>query len=258
MFKQIELIKVSIVSYLNSMPFLYGLEQSKLINSQFTLSSDNPAECARKLLNNEIDIGLVPVAVIPQLNESHIISDFCIGADGAVNSVMLYSNVPIKEIKKIYLDYQSRTSVQLVQLLAREYWKINPEFLPAFIGFEDLISDNSAAVVIGDRTFSLNNKFPYVIDLPEEWKKMTGLPFVFACWIANKKLPESFLQEFNKALKFGVYHVEQSISHYKLMEKYPTNVKEYLTHYIKYNLGDAQLNALKVFLSKISQGYQHY
>ncbi len=233
------------------MPFLYGLEQSGLINSQITLSRDIPSACARKLLNNEVDIGLIPVAVIPQLKEKYIVSDLCIGANGAVNSVMLYSEVPLEKIEKIYLDYQSRTSVQLVQILAKEFWKINPEFVSADKSFENNISGTNAAVVIGDRTFELNNKFSYVFDLPEEWKKMTGLPFVFACWVANKKITDDFLQQFNAALKQGINNIDQSILHYNLQEKYPTNVSQYLKKYIQFNFGIEQKNALELFLSKI-------
>lgn len=233
------------------MPFLYGIEQSGLINSQLTLSKDIPSVCARKLLKNEIDIGLIPVAVIPQLKDSYIISDYCIGANGAVNSVMLYSKVPLEKIEKIYLDYQSRTSVQLVQILAKEFWKINPEFVSADEGFENDISGTTAAVVIGDRTFELNDKFAYVFDLPEEWKKMTGYPFVFACWVANKKITDNFLQQFNAALKQGINNIDQSILHYNLQEKYPTNVSQYLKKYIQYNFGIEQKNALELFLSKI-------
>lgn len=249
--KFLVLIKVSIVSYLNSIPFLYGIEQSGLINSQLTLYKDIPSECARKLINNEIDIGLIPVAAIPHLKKKFIISDFCIAANGAVNSVMLYSEVPLNNIKKILLDYQSKTSVQLVQILAREYWKINPEFIPAAPGYENSISATTAAVVIGDRTFELNKKFPYIYDLSEEWKKMTDLPFVFACWVANKKISDDFIQVFNAALKEGINNIDQSIILYKLQDKYPTNVSQYLKKYIQYHFGLEQKNALKLFLSKI-------
>lgn len=233
------------------MPFLYGLEHSHLIHTQLNLSKDIPSECARKLLHNEVDIGLMPVAVIPLLKESYIISKYCIGADGAVNSVMLYSQVPLKKIKKIYLDYQSRTSVKLVQVLAKEFWKINPEYISANIGYEKNISGTTAAVVIGDRTFELNNSFPYVFDLPQEWKKMTGMPFVFACWVANKKISKSFIHSFNEALSMGVNNIDKCIMHYHLQEKYPTDVYKYLKNYIRYNYDKKQETALKYFLSKV-------
>src|SRR5437867_12268285 len=87
-------IKVSCVSYLNSQPFIYGLKNNSIIN-EIDLSLDVPSVCAEKLRSGSVDIGLVPVAVIPQLKESHIISDYCIGADGKVETVLLLSDVPL-------------------------------------------------------------------------------------------------------------------------------------------------------------------
>lgn len=233
------------------MPFLYGLEQSGLIGSKINLSRDIPSECARKLLHNEVDIGLIPVAVIPLLKESYIISDFCIGADGAVHSVMLYSQVPLEKIEKIYLDYQSRTSVKLVQVLAKEFWKINPKFIPAEKGYEENISETTAAVVIGDRTFELNGQFSFVFDLAQEWKKMTEMPFVFACWVANKKIPINFLNTFNNALAYGVSNIDKSIEVYQLHNQYSIDIAYYLKNNIVYSFGKKQQEALNLFLSKI-------
>ena len=107
------MIKVSCVSYLNSQPFIYGLKNNSIIN-EIELSLDVPSVCAEKILSGKADIGLIPVAVIPQLKESHIISDYCIGADGKVETVLLLSDVPLEKIKSILLDYQSRTSVLLL------------------------------------------------------------------------------------------------------------------------------------------------
>ncbi len=145
-------LKISVVSYLNSKPFIYGLEHSDLMN-EIDLQLDIPSTCAQKLMDGIVDIGLVPVAIIPKLKEAHIISDYCIGAVGKVASVCLYSEVPLNEIKTILLDYQSRTSVTLVKVLAREHWKISPEWQNASENFENSVSGTTAAVIIGDRTF---------------------------------------------------------------------------------------------------------
>src|ERR1043165_5988838 len=110
------MIRVSAVNYLNSKPFIFGLQNSDIIN-EIDLQLDIPSVCADKLEENKVDIGLVPVAILPELEEHHIISDYCIGADGEVSSVLLLSDVPLDEIKSIHLDYQSRTSVMLAQVL---------------------------------------------------------------------------------------------------------------------------------------------
>ena len=141
----------------------------------------------------------------------HIISDFCIGADGAVDTVCLFSDVPIQEIESIFLDYQSKTSVELLKILLKEYWQVSPKLIEAKANYEQQIKGKKAGLIIGDRGFQYQNKFKYVYDLSAIWKLHTGLPFVFACWIANKEIDEDFIKEFNKALKFGVNNIEKAI-----------------------------------------------
>ena len=194
------MLKISAVSYLNTIPFIHGLKQSELIKT-IDLQLDYPSICADKLINGTVDLALVPVAVIPKLKEAYIISDYCIGANGAVDTVCLYSDVPIEEIESIALDYQSRTSVALLRVLLKEYWQYNPELKKANVGFEENIKGNHAALVIGDRAFALNTKHAYIYDLSVIWKEMTGFPFVFAAWVANTKLPQDFIISFNKALE---------------------------------------------------------
>lgn len=240
-------IKISVVSYLNSKPFIYGIEHSEVAKN-IDLQLDIPSVCARKLIEGQVDIGLIPVAVIPELKEHHIISDYCIGAIGKVSSVMLYSEVPLGSIKRILLDYQSRTSVTLVQVLAKEFWKIQPEWVPASHNYENQIRQTTAAVIIGDRTFGLEANYPYVYDLSEEWQKFTGLPFVFACWVSNKKLPDSFISAFNTALRYGMDHRKQLIQELNRKAAYKTDVEKYLTKSISYNYDDAKKQALKRFL----------
>lgn len=245
-------IRISVVSYLNSKPFLYGLENYEL-QSNIQLSIDTPAVCAQKLIGNKVDIGLVPVAVIPQLKEHYIVGNYCIGAIGKVGSVMLYSDVPLNEIKTVLLDYQSRTSVVLVKILAKHLWKINPAWENATENFETKITGVTAAVIIGDRTFSIENKYAYTYDLSEEWEKLTSLSFVFACWVSNKKLPDIFLKEFNAALKYGIDNRPVLITELTKKSSYPTDIDNYLNQKIKYDLDDDKKKAMHLFL-KYMQG----
>lgn len=245
-------INISLVSYLNSTPFLYGLQHYKLLNT-IKISLDSPAICAQKLIDNTVDIGLVPVAILGQLNEYYIISDYCIGAKGKVDSVMLYSHVKLNEIEKILLDYQSKTSVTLVKIIAERLWNINPVWENATENFETKISGSTAAVIIGDRTFGIENKYPYAYDLSEEWEKLTGLPFVFACWVANKKLPDDFLKEFNTALQFGINNRPALIKELTKKSSYSTNIDVYLNERIKYNFDDEKKKAMNLFLEYVSE-----
>ena len=213
---------------------------------------DVPSECARKLINNEVDIGLIPVAVLPLLKEKYIISDYCIGALGKVSSVMLYSRVPLQKIKTIVLDFQSRTSVMLVKVLAKHLWKISPEFINASSD-SDLIADNvKAGVVIGDRTFQLNGHHDFELDLAEEWYKLTRMPFVFACWVANKKLDSAFIEKFNKALKYGVGSRKDMLAFWKKEFDY-AHLDDYLMNKIRFEFGEQQKIALDKFLNFLNE-----
>ena len=242
--------KVSAVSYLNTIPFIYGINQSDL-KDKIDLSLDYPSVCAQKLIENKVDIALVPIVVLKQNPQFNIISDYCIGANGNVDTVCLYSDVPLMQVQEIYLDYQSRTSVELLKILCREYWNISPIFKPSTEGFENKIKGKTAALIIGDRAFSANGKYNFMYDLSASWKEMTGLPFVFACWISNKEIEKDFIFEFNTSLKMGIENLEEAIK--KESKNYPhcKNTKEYLNHKISYTLDEDKRKGMELFLSKI-------
>lgn len=240
-------IRISAVSYLNSKPFLLGLEQSAMLD-QVELSLDMPARAADKLLNDEVDISLVPVAIIPQLETPKIISPYCIGADGIVLTVCLFSQVPLEQVKTVYLDYQSRTSVQLVKVLFREYWKQEVNFAQAHPGFESELSDTTAGVIIGDRAIHFHGKYPYVYDLADAWKQFTGLPFVFAVWLSKHDLPRAFTDAFNAALKYGLDNRQQVIDEHAALNTTGFSVDQYLKSNIRYDLDEQKKKALLKFL----------
>ena len=216
------------MSYLNTKPLIYGFENG-MMNNEVELITDYPASIAQMLIDDEVDLALIPVAIIPQLKENYIITDFCIGSVGAVASVCLFSDVPINEIKKILLDYQSKSSVGLLKILLKDYWKLNVELANSTEGYEDNISGTTAGLVIGDRAFIQRKKRKYIYDLGSAWKEMTGLPFVFAAWISNKKLPSEFIEKFNNATREGFKHLKEVIEanpypHYDLDVYYNKNI----------------------------------
>lgn len=245
-------VKISIVSYSNTLPFLYGLTQSGLIND-VDLQLDIPSTCAEKLLTNQVDIGLVPVAILPQMEKYYIITDYCIGATKKVNSVVLYSDVPLNEIKTIMLDYQSKTSINLVQVLAKQYWKITPTFENANVGFENNIGGTTAGVIIGDRTFDLTNTYKYQYDLAEEWNTFTQLPFAFACWVSNKKMPLEFILKLNAALRLGVENIDKSLSLSTNKTISKEKLENYLTNDISYNLDEDKRKSIQLFLKYLTE-----
>lgn len=246
-----EKIKVGAVSYLNTKPLLYGINREPMAG-KIGLVTDYPANIAGRLLDGSIDIGLVPVAIIPRLRESHIVSDYCIGAEGPVASVALFSEQPLERISKVWLDYQSRTSVNLARVLLKHYWKKNVEFLDASEGYQDQIKGDTAGVVIGDRAFAQRQVSPYIYDLAEAWQSFTGLPFVFAAWVANKQLPQEFINEFNAANAFGLCRLDEVIKE-NPYDKY--DLYTYYTKNINYSFSSAKKLGLETFLGYLKEIY---
>ena len=242
--------KLSVVSYLNTIPFIYGLKQYGL-DKKLDISLDIPSACSEKLLSKKVDIGLVPIVVLKQLEDAQIISDYCIGANGAVDTVCLFSDVSFDAVEGILLDYQSRTSVELLKILLKEHWRISPKLIEANENYETQISGKTAGLIIGDRAFHFHDKFKYAYDLSDIWKQMTGLSFVFACWIANKELDAGFKKEFNNALKFGVENIEGAIKSAADIYNHCKNPQDYLNNKISYLLDEEKRKGMELFLEKI-------
>ena len=236
------------MSYLNTKPLIYGFEKG-MMKDEVELITDFPSNIAGMLMKNEVDVALVPVATIPQLKEHHIITDYCIGTTGEVASVCLFSDVPLNEIKIILLDYQSRSSVGLLKVLLKDYWKINVELISSDVGYEENIKGTTAGLVIGDRAFIQRKKSRYYYDLGSGWKEMTELPFVFAGWISNKKLPEEFIEKFNNATAEGFKHLTEIIE----MNPYPHyDLDVYYNKNISFTLDEEKKNGLKEYLKRLN------
>lgn len=241
-------IRISAVSYTNTKPFIYGLERSPVLD-QIDLSLDMPADCAQKLIDDKADIGLIPVAAALSLPEWHIVSAYCIGAVGPVNSVFIFSNCDIREATTVQLDPQSRSSNNLARVLLKNYWQVKPELIVDSPDYAEATDIKTAFVQIGDRTFGKTDKYPFVYDLAEEWQKFTGLPMVFAAWIANKPIADDFIAEFDKALKYGLDHRNE------LLKELPTrpdfDLEDYLMHRLDFDLSEDKRKALYLFLDYI-------
>ncbi|MDQ8005374.1 MAG: menaquinone biosynthesis protein [Pedobacter sp.] len=237
-------IKISAVSYTNTKPFIYGIKHSSILE-KIDLSLDIPADCAKKLIENQVDIGLIPVAAIPFVPNAQIISSYCIGSVGAVNSVFIFSDVPVEEIKTVKLDPQSRTSNNLAKVLLKNHFKVEVNFV------NDQSATTDAIVLIGDRTFGRKADFKYAYDMGEEWMNFTGLPFMYAAWVANKPIPEDFLKDFDIALGEGIQNIPTVINELSVIEG--IDIEDYLLHKLNFELTEEKLKAKDLFLDLVGQ-----
>ncbi len=237
--------KIAAVSYLNTIPFIYGIEHEGNFCADLLLL--NPAECAQAYIRGDVDIALVPAATVPQLPLAEVVSEYCIGASGPVRTVVLLSDDPIDKVKRIFLDSHSRTSVELVGYLAKNHWKINPEWY-SIEDYSQLAhaEDGDAFMLIGDKVFEHEDEFDYTYDLAEEWLAATSLPFAFAVWVARKGTPYEVTDALEVALEFGVEHTYEAILEYRndgsTVESY-----QYLTQNIDFLFDNQKRKALKKF-----------
>jgi chorismate dehydratase len=249
-----EKIRVSAVKYINSYPFMIGLRDSE-VASMIELEVCHPSECADRLIAGETDIGLIPVAMIASMNEYHLVGDFCLSTNGAVRTVLLVSNTPFKQITTIYLDFRSRSSVTLCKILAARSWRRDFDWRPTSHDFNvTSMEHGEAAVMIGDRCFEYSRFFSFKLDLGLEWKRFTGLPFVFACWVSSKKLPVAFTDLFNRALHEGVRRRNEAVELLKEGASVtPEEVIYYLNNNIDFILNDSKRKALFKFIDYIKE-----
>lgn len=228
---------------------LYGLERSP-VKEMIELSGDYPALIAEKLAKGEIDVGLIPVAALKALPTGMIVGNHCIATQGEAASVCLFSQLPISQIEHVLLDYQSKTSVALLSVLMRRYWKKEVKLEPATDeSFIKNIQGTTAGVIIGDRALKARAQFPYIYDLGKAWKELTGLPFVFAVWASVKPIPDHFIEAFDKALVLGLEKIREVVD--GLSNNTGYDMLHYYTVNLDYTLDDEKRKAIALFWKEL-------
>ncbi|MGD0898742.1 MAG: menaquinone biosynthesis protein [Thermoguttaceae bacterium] len=176
-------LRIGAVAYLNAQPLVYGLER---LAPEARVVVDFPSRLADGLAEDRLDVAIVPSIEYLRRPGYTIVSDACIACEGPVRSVKLFSRVPLHEIRSLALDEGSRTSVALARILLKERFGLHPELVPLPLGMRLADAPAEAAVLIGDRAMrEPEGDFEYVWDLGGAWFDWTGLPLVFALWVAR-------------------------------------------------------------------------
>lgn len=242
-------VRIAAVSYLNTIPFLHGIRNSGYLKpEEYELILDYPSKCASSFLNGQSDVALVPVAVLNELDNYKIITNYCLGAGEFVRSVLLVSEVPLENIEEVILDYQSRTSVELVKILAEKLWRKKWRFLSSSNDFGSRIKGSIAGVIIGDRTFGLTYKYQY--DLAKAWFDLTGHNFAFAVWLAADDVDKEFCEKLNLALKYGLENITEAVA--ENIDKISIgkeNAEKYLKEDMNFNLDEGKEKSIETFLT---------
>ena len=240
-------MKIAAISYLNTIPFVYGIRRANH-DLHADLLLDIPSSCHSLLNDKHTDIALIPVADLPKVRDCRIVTPYCIGAETDVRTVALFSDVAPEALETVYLDSHSATSVRLIRILAREKWRIAPrwERLTDYSLLNGPAGRNGY-LLIGDKVFDYETRFARKLDLATEWFAWTGLPFVFAVWVARKEVTEQTVASFTQALTYGLDHRADAIRQSRYVSDYERSLA-YVTHNIRYDLDEPKKNAIRLFL----------
>jgi chorismate dehydratase len=247
-------VRLGAVSYLNVRPLVHGLDRRP---DAVTLRFDVPSECARLLAAGDIDLGMVPSITWLDRPGDRIVPGVCIGSDGPVASVALFSRKPIHEVTSIALDTSSRTSAALVRILCARRFRIAPTFRPYPPSLVAMLVSADAALIIGDMALFADHRAHGAekIDLGAAWTEMTGLPFVWAFWAGRADAVRadtvSILQA---AAGDGMAHSDQIAAAY--CDHDPQRVpiaQRYLRENLAFRLTDRALDGLRTFYTEAAR-----
>ena len=257
--KVIVFMRIAASTYLNSAPLVYSFTQGFLRKKYDFIGDEAPSRCAEMLETGECEIALIPVIEFQRLPGLRIVPEIAVASKKRVRSVLIASRCPLEEVRRLTLDPASRTSQTLVKILFRRRYGFLPECAERAMGpsagARNLFDDADAALVIGDPAMRLEASARgldlKIYDLAEEWRAMTGLPFVFAVWAAREDvcdkapgLPNlpNLVDDLIAAKREGVDHIEQIAAQYTSELELPrSELLDYLSQNVNYDLDDENL-----------------
>jgi len=242
-------LRLGVVPYLNVSPLIFGLDQ----DADFQLVREVPSKLADRLHAGEVDLGMIP-SVEYAAGEYAIVPGVGICSRGPVQSVNLFHRCALRDVRRIALDSSSRTSVALLRVLLRERFFLQPEYviLPPPVG--SMLESADAALVIGDPALYFEGELSR-LDLGEEWKRRTGLPFVYAFWAGRAGAVDAEGVRRLQAVRVaGVQAIAAIASRYNGQSPDRVSLNEsYLRTNMVYDLGPSELAGLAEFYRRLHE-----
>lgn len=236
-------LRIGSVSFLNAKPLIYGLEEAEGLE----LHLDVPSKLLDGLIDARFDVALLPVIDYQRLAGLRLLTSGGIGSDGPTLTVRIFSAVPIEQITTLACDTDSHTSVALARILLAERFGIRPEFVP--LSFAQT-HPQTARLLIGDKVVCKEPLgLSHQLDLGEAWKQQTGLPFVFAAWMARAGIDLGDLPDrLELAKRAGMANIEAIIERHATPRGWPPDTaRDYLTQHLQFDITPAHLRAIRLF-----------
>ena len=248
------MITLGVVSYLNALPLYRTIEMS----GQVKVRRIVPSRLAQMLENGECDAAIMPVVDFLRGTGSQIISDACIGTqvekNGVVQSVLLFHRTPLDQVQSVAVDTSSHSSVALTRVLLGDAYGVTPPFIEHAPNLPEMLEKHDAALIIGDAALEAVRDYPEVsvLDLGAAWTAHTGLPFVFAAWIARADLEETTARELGALLNSARDAGEADIAAVVANKPFPASlsdaqIEDYLQNAVGFHLSPAHRQAIELF-----------
>jgi chorismate dehydratase len=232
--------RIGSIPYLNVRPLTYGIEDR--------VSLCEPSQLADALYHGQYDVGIVPIAEVLLHDRYDVIDGIAIASRGPVRSVFLAHREPVEKLKRVAVDPASRTSAWLVRVILKYGYGVEPQFYPRPPGGK--LSEHEAMMLIGDQAIWYATRNPDtcagILDLGEAWAELTGLPFVFAVWAAQRGIDAKPLAKLLRdARAKGLAHIEEIVRDTNVAT--PEFRREYFARHVWYDLGDEEKKGIRRF-----------
>ena len=242
-------IRIGAVSFLNTRPLVYGMQHG-LGADRIELSFGVPSKLAERMRKRELDVALLPIIELAAMPAHEIIPGLAIATYGKSASVLMISKRPVDQIRSVGLDRESRTSNVLARVLFARHWGAEPVFGDGEPGLIESLESHDAVIRIGDK--ALHEPVPkdaIVYDLGEIWTASTGLPFVFAAWVAwPGTVDQEIYQILHDSHRQGAQRISEiAAAHQWNGQPQPDLARTYLTDNIQYGLGTQERQAMQTF-----------
>ncbi|MFN3532768.1 MAG: menaquinone biosynthetic enzyme MqnA/MqnD family protein [Candidatus Brocadia sp.] len=242
-------LRLGVVPYMNAKPLIYGLNH---YTDSIELLFEVPSLLPNMLNTDQIDVAIIPSIEYFRSGNYAIIPDISISSYGAVESVKIFSKVPMQNIRSAALDKSSLTSCALTRIILKEQHHLSPQYTQWNKQYDISRTDTDAVLIIGDNAMKVTDNGYVTLDLGQAWFEYTGLPFVYAVWVVKKG---NCIPGINRLLKNAKEAGIRSVRELAATESRRLRLTEerclnYLTNSIRYNLGTEEIKGLQTF-------YQH-
>lgn len=244
------LLRIGCVPYLNARPLIEWFHTPEC-DANAQVDYVVPSKLADMLREDRLDVAMVSIIELFRNPSLRIVPDISISSDGEVKSVRLFSRVPPERIESVALDTSSLTSVALTRILLREVYRRAPRFLSHPPDLDAMLSVCDAGLIIGDLKL-FDTPVPCVLDLGALWKQHTGLPFVYAAWLARADAPKApLLDALMKAKRWGMEQRGEYIERWAAQMSLPAErVREYLCRIVHFDLDPSKWEGMRLFQRK--------